>query len=367
MNIKKNKQYKIKIALIFGGKSVEHEVSLQSARNVLRAINNQKYKVLPIGIDKNGRWFSFSAREVLSGKPLFFQKNAVSVVPYTREKNFFLLKNGKVSEKIDAVFPLIHGPFGEDGTLQGLLKLFNVPFVGADVIGSAIGMDKDVSKRLLKEAGVSVARFLVYRSNQKNNISFEEIKKTFPSPFFIKPASLGSSVGVSKVRSKKEFISAFKSALTYDKKILVEECVSGREIECAVLGNEKPIASLPGEIIPSHDFYSYNAKYIDKNGAKLIIPAKLPKSMIKKIQALAIKTFETLCCEGMGRVDFFIDKDNRIFVNEINTIPGFTSISMYPKLWEHDGIVYSKLIDALIKLAFDRFDKEKKLKTSFSG
>ncbi|MCK5511132.1 D-alanine--D-alanine ligase [Candidatus Parcubacteria bacterium] len=355
---------KLNIAIIFGGRSAEHEISVISARNIIKAINKKRYNISLIGIDRNGRWLFCSEEELLSEKKLFLEnkksKNAM-IIPYTKKEKFFL-RLGKNNKLIDVVFPVLHGPFGEDGTIQGLLKLFNAPFVGSGVSGSAICMDKDISKRLLKEANIPVANFLVFKNHQKNNLSFNKIKNNFSLPFFIKPANLGSSVGISKVKNKNEFNKAIKKAFSYDNKIIIEEFIKGKEIECSVLGNLNPIASILGEIIPMHDFYSYEAKYLDENGAKMAIPANIPKSVIKKIQKLAIKTFETLSSGGMGRVDFFLTAKNKIFVNEINTIPGFTSFSMYPKLLEHSGVSYSKLIDRLIELAIERYNEENQFK-----
>jgi D-alanine-D-alanine ligase len=251
---------------------------------------------------------------------------------------------------------------GEDGTIQGLFKLYNVPFVGPGVLGSAVAMDKDVAKRLFKEAGLPIGKFLVYSLTDKNKVSFSEIKKSLGLPFFVKPANLGSSVGISKVKDEKEFKKAIRLAFDYDNKIVIEEFIEGKEIECAVLGNENPQASTVGEIIPNHDFYSYEAKYLDADGARMKIPADIPKSLIKKFQDLSIKAFKALSCEGIGRVDFFLTKDNEIYINEINTIPGFTSISMYPKLWEASGLSYAKLIDRVIELAIERHNKESRLK-----
>jgi len=262
------------------------------------------------------------------------------------------------------VFPILHGPFGEDGTIQGLLKILDIAFVGPGVLGSAINMDKDVSKRLLKEAGLPTSKFLVFQKNQEQDISFEKIERELKIPFFVKPANLGSSVGISKVKDKKDFIKAVKEAFRFDNKIIIEEGIEGKEIECSVLGNEKPVASALGEIIPTHDFYSYDAKYFDEDGARMAIPANISEEVVGKIQEMAIQVFKTLCCEGMGRVDFFLTEDNKIFVNEINTIPGFTPISMYPKLWAESGISYSELIDKLIQLAIDRKEREDRLKMS---
>jgi D-alanine-D-alanine ligase len=266
--------------------------------------------------------------------------------------------------KVDVAFPILHGPFGEDGTVQGLLKLADVPFVGAGVLGSAVGMDKDVMKRLLRDAEIPIAKFLAFEHAAQEEIHFANIKRVLGLPVFVKPANLGSSVGISKVTHRNQFTGAIREAFRYDNKILIEESIRGREIECSVLGNEHPIASLPGEIITRHDFYSYDAKYIDEKGAQLVIPAELPESITKKIQEFAIRSFKVLCCEGMARMDFFLRNQREIFVNEINTIPGFTKISMYPKLWEASGITYADLIDRLIRLALERFRREKNLKTS---
>jgi D-alanine-D-alanine ligase len=262
------------------------------------------------------------------------------------------------------VFPVLHGPFGEDGTIQGLLKLANLPFVGASVLGSAIGMDKDVMKRLLRDASIPVGRFHAYDRTTADRIQFSHIKKALGQPLFVKPANLGSSVGISKVASRPELEAAVKKAFRFDNKILIEEFIEGREIECSVLGNDDPMASLPGEIVTGHNFYSYEAKYIDDQGSRLEIPAKLPRATVKSVQEIAITTYKTLCCEGMARVDFFVKNDGQVLVNEINTIPGFTQISMYPKMWEASGIPYPKLIDRLIQLALQRFRREQRLRTS---
>jgi D-alanine-D-alanine ligase len=241
-----------------------------------------------------------------------------------------------------------------------------VPFVGAGVLGSAVTMDKDVSKRLLRDAGVPTARFLVFERSSADRIDFDEAKDRLGLPVFVKPANLGSSVAISKVRDREAFEHAMEEAFEYDRKVLVEECIRGREIECSVLGNECPMASVPGEVIPRHEFYSYIAKYVDEEGAVLEIPAKLDEGTTATVQELAIKTFEALCCEGMARVDFFLKDNGEVIVNEMNTIPGFTKISMYPKLWEASGIPYTELIDRLIQLALERFEKEKRLKTSYT-
>ncbi len=266
-------------------------------------------------------------------------------------------KNKKI--KVDVVFPVLHGPFGEDGTVQGLLKVAGVPFVGPSVLGSAVGMDKDVMKRLLIQAGLPVGKYLAIRKKDVANI--KKIEKFLGWPIFVKPANLGSSVGISKASNKKELVEAIKLAFQYDNKIVLEEFLDGREIECAVLGNEKVEASLPGEIKVYSDFYSYETKYLDEKSSKLIYPAELSQILIKKIQTLAIGTFKTLECEGLSRVDFFLKKDGLVIVNEINTIPGFTSMSMYPKLMELVGYKQTILIDKLIDLAFSRHKRENEI------
>lgn len=360
---------KINVGILFGGKSAEHEVSLQSAKNVMDAIDKEKYSPILIGIDKSGKWLLNESSKFLlnSDNPKLIKLNkasdSVALVPQSKGKISNLSKND-FNKSIDVVFPILHGPFGEDGTVQGLLKLANVPFVGASVLGSAIGMDKDVMKRLLLNANIPIANFLVFKESD-DSLDYDFVVEKLGSPFFIKPANLGSSVGISKVNDESKFKKATKEAFQYDTKILAEENIRGREIECSVLGNDNPITSVPGEVIPNHEFYSYEAKYIDENGALLEIPAKISEEKANTIRELAIKTFKTLSCEGLARVDFFLKNRGEIIVNELNTIPGFTSISMYPRLWEVSGISYTELIDRLIQLALERFEREQKLKTSY--
>lgn len=361
---------KINVGILFGGKSAEHEVSLQSAKNVIDAIDKEKYDVTLIGIDKTGHWYLNDSSQFLlnSTDPKCIALNKtdkdIVLVPGDESQKFLCISDTKASSKIDVIFPILHGTYGEDGTVQGLLKLANIPFVGAGVLGSAIGMDKDVAKRLLRDAGIPIAKFVVFHRWNQDDLSFQEISSQLGLPLFIKPANAGSSVGVSKVKNEAQFIKAVKEALEFDNKVLIEEFIEGREVECSVLGNEKPIVSKVGEIIAQQEFYSYEAKYIDENGAILEIPARMDEEMTKKIQEVAIKTFKVLCCEGMARVDLFLTKDNQVIVNEINTIPGFTKISMYPKLWEISGISYRELIDKLIQLALDRHASERCLKTT---
>ncbi len=360
---------KINVVILFGGKSAEHEVSLQSAKNILEALDKNKYNPILISISKSGQWFlSDQFNFLLNANDSKLIKlnedgDVLTLVPQNSGKILNLSQANK-EIAIDVVFPILHGPFGEDGTVQGLLKLLNIPFVGSSVLGSAVGMDKDVMKRLLRDAGIPIGKFIVLKSKEIIP-NYEQIKNQLGIPFFIKPANMGSSIGVSKINNESEYLSGVKNAFAYDLKIIIEEYIKGREVECSVLGNYNPVASIVGEVASNHDFYSYEAKYIDEKGANLEIPAKIPAAVIKNIQELAIKTFTTLTCEGLGRVDCFLKDNNEIIVNEINTIPGFTKISMYPKLWEASGISYSDLIDKLIQLAMERFRAEQGLKISY--
>ena len=361
-----------KVGIIFGGRSAEHEISLLSAKNVYEAIDRTKFEPVLIGIDKNGRWLLNDASRFLlnTDNPSLISLNPDGKpVTLNAEHSGMLSAQGAGNFNLDVIFPILHGPFGEDGTVQGFLKLAGIPYVGPDVLGSAVGMDKDVMKRLLRDANIPIGKFLVLKSSEKVP-PHKEVEAALScgtdgvSPFFVKPANMGSSVGISKVRCEAEYAAALKDAFLYDTKIIIEEFIQGREIECAVLGNDEPAASIPGEIIPSHDFYSYDAKYIDDKGAAIQIPAKLDDETTKRIQQLAVKVFKVLCCEGLSRVDFFLKSSGDIIVNEINTMPGFTKISMFPKMWEASGISYTELITRLIELAADRFEKERKLKTS---
>lgn len=361
---------KIRVGLLFGGKSAEHEVSLQSAKNVFEAIDQDKYEVTLIGIDKAGRWLKQEAAAFLleADDPkrirLRDSTSPVHLDPAGGGSPLVVAEAKPAGAgPIDVVFPVLHGPFGEDGTVQGLLKMADVPFVGASVLGSAVGMDKDVMKRLLKEAGLPTPRFLVFYRRQRDSIRFEEVVAALGLPFFVKPANLGSSVGISKVHNEQEFFPALDEALRFDHKALIEEAIVGREIECAVLGNDDPQASTLGEVVPRREFYSYEAKYIDENGALLKIPAELDPAMARRVQDLAVQTFRVLCCEGLARVDFFLRPSGEVLVNEINTLPGFTRISMYPRLWEASGLPYPALIDRLIALAIERAERDRALKT----
>ncbi|CAM4453635.1 MAG: D-alanine--D-alanine ligase A [Legionellaceae bacterium] len=352
---------KIRIAILCGGQSAEHEISIRSARNIINALDKNRFDIHIISIDKKGEWHLENSLQTLlmdnqSGENL-------GLLPGKKNELFVDATQHKTLPEIDVVFPVLHGPQGEDGTVQGLLKLANIPFVGSDVLGSAICMDKDVSKRLMRDAGLPISQFLVYHRKEKASIQFSTLVKQLGLPFFVKPANLGSSIGISKVANEHAFEKAIDLAFTYDHKIIIEEYIQSREIECSILGNEDPIASIPGEIVPHLEFYSYEAKYLNDQGASMKIPADLPQDGIKYIQELSIKAFEILGCSGMARVDFFYTPNHKIYINEINTIPGFTNTSMYPQLWEASGISYAALIERLIQLAFEKFEQQQSLKT----
>lgn len=352
---------KTRVGIIFGGRSAEHEVSIQSAKNIYTALDKEKYEPVLIGIDREGVWH-LQDEKIFAVKAYTNEITAksssatlVSITPGSSRKNSL--------GGLDVAFPIIHGTYGEDGAIQGLLKLLNIPFVGAGILGSAVGMDKEVMKKLLLAAGLPVVKHMVVHAAEQDTMNFEMVAEVLNSPVFIKPANMGSSVGVSKVTNQKEFLTAMKTAFAYDNKVLIEEFIPCDEIECSVLGNDAPIASVPGSIIPNHEFYSYEAKYRDENGAKMEIPANLSDEEIAKIQDLAVLACKTLYCEGMARVDFFMHKETKeLYVNEINTLPGFTKISMYPKLWEASGMSYTELVDRLIQLSLERFGKEQNLK-----
>jgi D-alanine-D-alanine ligase len=358
---------RLRIGILFGGRSGEHEVSLLSAASVISALDPEKYEAVPIGISKEGRWLAGSAAhgmlpalaENSQGKPalgevlrtgqsvmLSADPSVAALVPASNSRTDAL--------HVDVVFPVLHGTFGEDGSVQGLLDLAGLPYVGSGVIGSAVGMDKDVQKRLFLQAKLPVGDFLaVPRTDWEKSRAkvLREIGKKFKFPVFVKPATLGSSVGMTKAHDAKELAVAMDFAGEFAQKIMVEKEIRGREIELSVLGNEDPKASIPGEIIPHREFYDYAAKYLE-DGTRLVIPAKLTKAQVKKFQDYAVRAFRALECLGMARVDFFLEnRTGKILLNEINTIPGFTSISMYPKLWEASGLPYRQLLDRLIDLA----------------
>lgn len=349
---------KIRVGVIFGGRSGEHEISLKSAESILKSMDRSKYEVVPIGITPEGHWLvSKEALALLPAKDAI-QKTLTAGEPVT-------LPAEPVSDGlVDVVFPVLHGTYGEDGTIQGLLELANVPYIGAGVLGSAIGMDKDVMKRLFRDAGLPMVDYWCVRKSEID--AFVSTKQdSLLYPVFVKPANLGSSVGITKVHRPGELRAALEIAANYDRKIVVEKGIDAREIEVSVLGNDEPIASLPGEIVPSREFYDYEAKYVDED-SKLLIPAPLSQEQVQQAQQLAVSVFKVLECSGMGRVDLFLERPSgKFYVNEINTIPGFTSISMYPKLWEASGIPYSELLDRLIHLAIERHTEKNKLRTKY--
>jgi len=343
---------KLKLGIIFGGRSAEHEISLASALGIVEAVNKDKYEIIPIGITKGGKWL-IPNDPVNAMKTGELEGDPVAILAET-PGNILRLKSGE-KEKLDVVIPILHGPYGEDGTVQGLLELIGVPYVGSGVGASYLGMDKILTKKLLRAEGLPVVEYMqVKKKDLEHNIEelAEAIENTLGYPCFTKPARLGSSVGISKIHSRNELYAGMELAIQYDGKVLIEKGIDGRELECSVLGNDDPIASCIGEVISSREFYSYKAKYIDGK-SKRIIPAKLDEKQTKHIQNLAVRAFIAIDCKGMARVDFFMTPD-RVYINEINTIPGFTPISMYPRLWEASGIPYSELIDRLIKFALEK-------------
>ena len=355
---------KLRVGVLFGGRSGEHEVSLVSAASIIRGLDPQKYEAVPIGITKEGHWLiGEGAQKMLPEVLRTGQRVVMSADP--TESSLMPIDGSARGQKLDVVFPVIHGTFGEDGTMQGLLELAGLPFVGAGVLGSAIGMDKDVAKKLIQVAGIPVVPWIAVQradwERQPKEIR-RAIEKKFKYPVFVKPATLGSSVGMTKVHSRAELGPALDLAAEFAMKIMVERAVSAREIEVSVLGNHDPRASIPGEIVPHREFYDYAAKYLEE-GTQLLIPAKLKKSEVKKVQAMAVTAFRALELSGMARVDFFIEKrGGKIFLNEVNTIPGFTSISMYPKLWEANGIPFRELISKLIDLALEQHKEKARTK-----
>ena len=365
---------KTRVAILFGGKSAEHEISLISAQNIIGALDRTQYEPVLIGVDREGGWYLQKEEDFLAlpDNPKEIElrdfSRPLAVVPGGGERQIINLYSAEPLKPVDVVFAILHGPFGEDGTMQGMLKTLDLPFVGPGVLGSSVGMDKDVCKRLMKEAGIPNAKFLVYRKPEKDAIDFAFVKMKLGMPVFIKPANMGSSVGISRATDEASLQRAIELAFQYDHKIVIEEAVIGREVECAVLGNDYPKGTLAGEIIPQEGgFYSYEAKYIDEKGAQLVVPAEnIEEKTLERMKELAVKTFQVLCCEGLSRVDFFLKENGDLYVNEINTLPGFTKISMYPKLWELEGVAYSDLIDRLLQLAIQRHKREKGVETTHS-
>jgi len=355
------------VAIVFGGQSSEHEVSLQSARNVINAIDRDRYELTLIGVDKSGRWLCFDESNYLvnaedpSRIKLSTAGKQLSLLPGSVGGQFVDIESGQPLAHIDVVFPLIHGALGEDGSLQGLLRLLAIPFVGPDVLSSAACMDKDVTKRLLRDAGIAVAPFVVLTRGQ--SITFAIVREQLGLPLFVKPASQGSSVGVSKVTDEASFEAALTLGLQFDHKLLIEQGMVGREVECAVLGNREPQVSVCGEVIANDEFYAYDTKYLNGDQARIAIPAELPAELSDQVRDVALQAYKVLGCAGLSRVDFFVTEAREIIINEVNTLPGFTSISMYPKLWQASGLSYAELIDRLIGLALERADEARLLKT----
>lgn len=351
------------IALLCGGKSGEHEVSLRSAKSIFDAIDRNRFETRLVGIDKAGVWrLAPQALKAFSAvEPAW-----TAVLPAAAKGKASLRdpETGTEQAKIDVFFPITHGTYGEDGSLQGMLRMLDVPFVGAGVLGSAIGMDKDVMKRLLRQAEIPVPRSVTIRARDREEVSYDVLAKQLGPLLFVKPCNLGSSVGIHRVEDAAGFDAALADAFDYDNKVIIEEAIIGREIECSVLGNDQPKASLPGEIIVKKGFYSYEAKYINAEGSSLAIPADMPEETQAALQEMAVKTFEILECCGLARVDFFLLEGGEIMVNEINTLPGFTSISMFPKLWEASGVPCGSLITELIHLAEQKHREETRLKRS---
>lgn len=359
---------KKKVCVVFGGRSAEHEVSIHSALSVFGALDDSKYEGLLLGMDKSGAWRLGRDASCIenpgNAKLVAIRDSTPEVIPSARPgggARLLSADTGEVAAEVDVFFPVMHGTLGEDGALQGFFRVLDTPFAGADVLGSAVGMDKDIMKRLLTEASFPVTPSRVLRRGEAW-LPATALVEELGLPIFVKPCNLGSSVGINRVTEAGELIPAVEEALLYDDKVIVETAVEGREIECAVLGDATPRASLCGEIVPTRDFYSYEAKYVDEEAARLIAPADLTPAVLEKIQKLAIECFKTLECSGMARVDFFLEGDGRILVNEVNTIPGFTNISMYPKLWELSGLPYPDLLDSLIELAFERYSRRSGLK-----
>jgi D-alanine-D-alanine ligase len=346
---------RLRVGVLFGGRSGEHEVSLASAASVIRGLDPEKYEAVPIGISKEGHWLIGGAAQKMLPEVIRSGRRVVMAADPT-DAALIPLDRAGGGQRLDVVFPVMHGTYGEDGTIQGLLDLAGLPFVGAGVLGSAIGMDKDVAKRLLQPGKIPVVPWVtVYRHDWERDAKTVEktIEKKFRYPVFVKPATLGSSVGMTKVHARKELAPALGLAAEFATKIMVERAVTAREIEVSVLGNHEPQASLPGEIVPHREFYDYAAKYLEE-GTSLIIPAPLKPAQVKIIQRYAVLAFRILELSGMARVDFFIEKKTgKIFLNEVNTIPGFTSISMYPKMWEASGLPFRELLDKLIELALE--------------
>jgi D-alanine-D-alanine ligase len=369
------------IAVVFGGQSSEHEVSRVSAQSVICNIDKDKFNVVMFGITKDGRWLKYDGPvecletgewQAIAEAKLNKAKavgSSETLLSDSSARGIFNLAGGEAAQ-IDVVFPVLHGCNGEDGTIQGLFELAGIPYVGPGVLGSALGMDKVYSKIIFEKEGLPQGKYVVCTRKQINgNVEkvISEVEEVLTYPCFIKPSNAGSSVGVGKAHNREELTAYLNNAAKYDRKVLVEEFIDGREVECAVLGNDDPIASTVGEVLPCNEFYDYKAKYIDNN-SKVVIPANIPESAISEIREYAVRAFKSLDLSGLSRVDFFVHKQTgKVYINEVNTLPGFTSISMYPKLWEESGIPYGELIERLVNLAIERFEDNKKRFSLFIG
>jgi len=355
---------RLRVGVLFGGRSAEHEVSLRSALSVMQAMDRDKYELVPIGVSKAGEWLRMDAAALEgTGEALALQGERVALLPHPENKSLMALGHGAdrasdPQKALDVVFPVLHGPLGEDGTVQGLLELADIPYVGSGVLGSAVGMDKAAMKALFLQRGLNIAPYRVFlRKTWRDDAEAvrSACEAAFSYPWFVKPANLGSSVGISKVYDKDDFGPAMDEAARYDRKLVVEAAVEhAREVEISVMGNDEPVASVVGEILPSHEFYDYESKYLDE-ATRLIIPAEIPDSVAQQAREMAVEAFLALDCAGLARVDFLIaSKTLEVVLSEVNTMPGFTSVSMYPKLWEASGVPYAELIDKLIELALER-------------
>lgn len=346
---------KLSVGLVFGGRSTEHEISKLSAQSIIEKIDHSKYEVHLIKIDLNSEWW------LLPSLDLHQMEDAQKVhIEKLVDKGACKNQHGKTIVSVDVFFPVLHGIYGEDGTIQGLFRMLDVAFVGCDVLASATCMDKDFTKRILRDAHIAIAPYLI--ATRQHIPSFQEAQKALGNTLFLKPANMGSSVGVFKVSNEKDYDEKIQEGLQLDKKVLIEQEIIGREIECAVLGNEQPKASLPGEIVMNSDFYDFDSKYVDDKASSTVIPADLSEEIIDQVRSISKEAYKALDCEGLARVDFFLTQDHDLMVNEINTMPGFTKISMYPKMWEASGIAYPELIDLLIALAIERRERQKALK-----
>lgn len=355
--------HRIKIAILYGGKSVEHEISIRSAKNVVANIDLKKYDIRLLGIDKSGSWYLNDSinDDVDSGQPVSIKLDASS-------PNLIEIKSG-LEIQVDVVFPVLHGTDGEDGSIQGLFKSMNLPVVGSGVLGSAISMDKIISKKILKEGGIPVAPYTEFSKSQKDDISFDKITKEVGLPFMIKSAALGSSVGISMVKTENDLEHALNDSFQYGDKIIVEKFIKGRELECAIIGNQDPKASMPGEIvmIKDYDFYTYEAKYLDEAAIRIMLPAEVDRATTQEIRRISIEAYKALRCEDYARVDLFLTEDGEIVINEINTIPGFTNASMFPMMWKQMGMTFKDLVTELIQLCLQRHTDTKDLKTSYNA